>query len=467
MESPYLEGAYAPIDREIEAELVAREGEIPSDVAGSYVRNGPNPRFRAEGGHHWFDGDGMLHAARVADGRVFYRNRWIRTAGFRREEEAGKALWRGLMEPITGNPRPGPGEVPTVYKDTANTDVIAHGGRLLTSWYISGGAHRLHPETLESEGLDRFGGDAPLRLSAHTKVDEATGELFFFDYAPTPPFLQYGVVSAAGEMEHRTVIDLPGPRLPHDMALTANHAIVMDLPVFYRPEALIEKKWIVGYHRDMPARFGVLPRRGVGSEVRWFEAEPCYVYHVVNAWEEEGAIVMIGCRCDDPIPSVDAADGPYARALANLRVTAHLHRWRFDLETGETEETPLDDLSAEFPVIDTRLTGRPSRYSYHQRIPRARTLVFDGVVKYDTATGDRRVLELGPGRYGSEAAFAPRLGAVSEDDGYLFTFVDDRASDLSELWILRAQDLAVVAKAPVPQRVPLGFHACWMPSAHP
>ncbi|MAQ13254.1 MAG: 9-cis-epoxycarotenoid dioxygenase [Sandaracinus sp.] len=462
MESPYLEGAYAPVDREIEAELVAREGAIPDDVAGSYVRNGPNPRFRAEGGHHWFDGDGMLHAARIADGRVFYRNRWIRTAGFRREEEAGKALWRGLMEPITDNPRPGPGEVPAVYKDTANTDVVAHGGRLLTSWYVSGGAHRVHPETLETEGLDTFGGERPLRLSAHTKVDERTGELFFFDYGPTPPFLQYGVVSPTGTLEHRTTIDLPGPRLPHDMALTENHAILMDLPVFYRPEALKKKKWIVGYHPELPARFGVLPRRGDGASIRWFEAEPCYVYHVVNAWEEDEAIVMIGCRCDEPIPAVDPADGAYARALANLRVTAHLHRWRFDLRTGETTETPLDDLSAEFPVIDTRRTGVRSRYSYHQRIPRARTLIFDGVVKYDTDGGERKVLELGPGQFGSEVAFAPRVGASAEDDGYLFSFVDDRAADRSELWITRAQDLEVVAKCTVPQRVPAGFHACWM-----
>lgn len=458
-QSPYLSGPYAPVTDEIDTELTEIEGAVPTDVAGLYVRNGPNPRFRAEGRHHWFDGDGMLHAVRIEDGALRYRNRWIRTEGFRREEEAGHALWKGLMEPTTDNPKPE--ALFTPYKDTGNTDVIGHAGKLLTSWYVSGGAHRVDPLTLETEGLDHAGGERPLRLTAHSKVDPATGELFFFDYGPKP-YLTYGVVSADDQLTHRTRIDLPGPRLPHDMALTEKHAIVMDLPVFHRPEALAKKKWIVGYHRELPARFGVLPRYGEGSEVRWFEAETCYVYHVVNAWEEDGAIVVVGCRCDDPIPAVDPADGANARMLANLRLSARLHRWRFDLETGETTEEALDDLNGEFPAIDMRRLGRPSRFSYHQRIPKARTLFFDGIIKYDLQTGGRQVLGYGEGRYGSEVAFAPRIGATGEDEGYLFTFVDDRQSDRSELWIVRAEDLEVVAKARVPQRVPLGFHATWM-----
>lgn len=463
-QNPYLTGAYAPVTEEIGAELTDIEGEVPTDVAGVYVRNGPNPRFRAEGRKHWFDGDGMLHAVTVEGGTLSYRNRWIRTAGFRREDEAGSALWRGLMEPTTGNPPPMPGELVTPYKDTGNTDVIAHGGHLLTSWYVSGAGHRVDARTLETTGPERAGSEKPLRLTAHSKVDPETGELFYFDYGPKPA-LTYGVLGRDGSPRHRTTVALPGPRLPHDMALTERFAIVMDLPVFHRPEALAKKKWIVGYHQELPARFGVLPRYGEGSEVRWFEAETCYVYHVVNAWEEDDAIVMVGCRCSDPIPEVDPADGADARMLANLRLSARLHRWRFDLTTGETTEEALDDLNTEFPTMDLRRLGRRSRYSYHQRIPKARTLLFDGVVKYDSDTGARQVLEYGPGRYGSEVAFAPREGASGEDEGYLFSFVDDRAADRSELWVIRADDLEVVAKARVPQRVPLGFHAAWMPAS--
>ena len=451
--NPYLSGPYAPVEREIDATLTVVAGEVPRDLFGTYVRNGPNPKRTAEGLRHWFDGDGMLHAVRVEEGALRYRNRFVRTLALAREDEAGRALWRGLMEPTTDNPRGEP------YKDTGNTDVLVHGGELLALHYIGGRPHRVDPRTLETLGAR----EAPARMSAHAKTDPATGELLFFDYGPRPPFMSYGVADATGAVVHRTDIDLPGPRLPHDMAFTERFAVLMDLPVRFRPEAMKERKWMVDFHRDTPARFGVLPRRGEGASIRWFEAEPCYVYHVVNAREEGDAIVMVGCRCSDPLPAPEPADGPYARAFATLRLNAQLHRWRFDLATGECTEEALDDRNAEFPTMNARFAGRPSRFSYHVTIPEARTLLFDGIVKYD---GPRAVAHhaFGAGVYGSEAPFAPREGATEEDDGYLLTFVHDTARDASELWIYDARELASgpIARAAVPQRVPLGFHATWV-----
>lgn len=460
MDHPYLSGPYAPIDTEIDVTLEVVEGEVPRDLFGAYVRNGPNPKRAPLGAHHWFDGDGMLHAVHAEDGTLRYRNRFVSTEATRREDEAGRPLWRGLMESTADNPKGQP------YKDTGNTDVVFHNGELLTLWYICGGAHRADARTLESRGAHTFGGERPMKLSAHAKVDARNGELLWFDYGPRPPFMRYGVVDAQGQLAHATDIDLPGPRLPHDMAFTENHAILMDLPVWFRPEALKERKWMVDYHRDVPARFGVIPRRGQGAEIRWFEAEPCYLYHSVNAWEEDGAIVMIGCRCDDPMPTPNPEDGRFARALANLRLSARLHRWRFDLETGACTEETLDDRNAEFPSINARFGGRPSKFSYHMAIPEARTLFFDGIVKYGPR-GELSRHTFGPGVFGSEAPFAPREGATEEDDGYLLSFVQDTARDASELWIYdaRALEEGPRCKAVIPQRVPLGFHATWVEGA--
>ncbi len=456
MSHPYLDGPYAPVDAELDAPLSVIEGEAPRDLFGTYVRNGPNPKRAPIGAHHWFDGDGMLHAVSFEDGRLRYRNRWIRTPDLAAEDAAGRALWRGLMESTAENPKGKP------YKDTGNTDVLVHAGELLTLHYIGGQPHRVDPRTLETLGAR----EAPARMSAHAKVDPATGELLFFDYGPRPPFMTYGVADARGRVVHETAIDLPGPRLPHDMAFTERFAVLMDLPVWYRPEALKQKKWMVDFHRDVPARFGVLPRRGEGAAIRWFEAAPCYVYHVVNAWDDGDAIELIGCRCDDPIGTPDPADGKLATALANLRLRARLHRWRFDLATGACTEEALDDRNAEFPSIDARAAGRPSRFSYHVTIPDTRTLLFDGLVKYD---GGRAVGHhaFGEGVFGSEAPFAPREGADGEDDGYLVTFVHDTKARASQLWIYDAQAIerGPVAKAALPARVPLGFHAAWAPGA--
>jgi carotenoid cleavage dioxygenase len=242
----------------------------------------------------------------------------------------------------------------------------------------------------------------------------------------------------------------------------------MDLPVFFGARALQERRWAVEFHRETPARFGILPRHGDGASIRWFEAEPCYIYHTINAWEEGSTIVMVGCRVADPIPPIDPRDGAWARMMANLRITAHLHRWTFDLATGQTREERLDDRNTEFPTANAALLGRPSRYSYNVTLAPTPTIRFDGLVKYDTATG--RALGqhgFGPGRSGSEAPFAPAVGATAEDHGYLVSFVHDEREDRSEVVVLdaRALDDGPVARLAVPQRVPLGFHACWVPGA--
>ena len=71
-----LQGGFAPVQREITVDLTDIEGEIPRDLHGMHVRNGPNRQFAAPGRYHWFDGDGMLHALRFEGGRVQYQNRW-------------------------------------------------------------------------------------------------------------------------------------------------------------------------------------------------------------------------------------------------------------------------------------------------------------------------------------------------------------------------------------------------------
>ncbi len=457
--SPYLTGPYAPIADEVVADDLPVVGELPRDLDGAYVRNGPNPKHAPKGHYHWFDGDGMLHAIRFRDGKASYRNRWIRTEHLAREDEAGHALWTGLMASTKDNPPDAP------YKDTANTDVVFHAGGLVASWYITGRPVRVDANTLDTLGVTDFGRGKPLRVSAHCKVDEQTGELMFFDYGPKPPFMRYGVVGADGVLESFEPIDIPGPRLPHDMAITENYSVLMDLPVFFSPKAIKERRWAVDFYRELPSRFGVVPRHGSGGDVKWFEAEPCYIYHTVNAWEEGSAIVMVGCRVDDPLPAVNPADGQWARMMANLRVKAKLHRWRFDLETGETTEETLDDRNTEFPTINAGQLGRPTRYAYNVGLDVERTMYFDAIVKYDTDAGTSARYDLPDGCMGSEAPFAPAVGGTEEDDGYVVSFVTDARTGASEVYVLDARDVAAgpIARVQLPQRVPNGFHACWVP----
>ena len=222
-ENPYLTGPYAVTHDELTLRDLEVVGEIPDDLNGVYVRNGPNPQFEPQGRYHWFDGDGMVHAVHFADGRATYRNRWIRTDGFEREREAGRPLWRGIIEPFESNP---PGEPE---KDAANTSLVFHNERLLALWYRSGKPYALDPVTLETLGAEDFDGTLRCEVSAHAKADEHTGELCFFDYGMKPPYMRYGVVGPDGVVralrrhrhartaaparhgDHRALLDPDGP----------------------------------------------------------------------------------------------------------------------------------------------------------------------------------------------------------------------------------------------------------------
>jgi carotenoid cleavage dioxygenase-like enzyme len=107
-------------------------------------------------------------------------------------------------------------------KDAASTDVIVHAGVAVASFYQCGDLYLLDPLTLDDLGKCSWGGSFPgdLGVSAHTKVDDRTGELLFFNYSTTAPYLHYGVVDAGHHLVHYVPVDLPGPRLPHDMAFT-------------------------------------------------------------------------------------------------------------------------------------------------------------------------------------------------------------------------------------------------------
>lgn len=457
-DNPYLQGIYAPIEQEHDAVELSFKGQVPRDLNGIFARNGPNPRFTPPGRYHWFDGDGMIHAVEFNNGKATYRNRYVNSSHFEMESQAGKALWGGLMEPFAADPRKG------LFKDTSNTDITFHNGSLKTMWYLSGELLSVDPISLETKGPDSF--DEPLigQISAHPKVDPRTGEMLFFGYGMKPPFMFYGELNSSGKLQYQCPVPLPGPRLPHDMAFTEHYGILMDLPVFYNIESLKKGRWKSEFHSDMPSRFALVPRKGVGGNIRWFEAEPGYVYHSINAWEEGDTVVMVGCKVDQPINPPKEEEGIYAQMMANLRVRARLQRWTFNLKTGQTKEEPIDDRNTEFPSVNLNTLGVKSRFSYNMDLAPTPTLLFDGISKYDIISGECQRHSFEPGAYACEAPFAPKDNAQDEDDGYLVTIVRGGADDKSEVQVFDAKEIArgPIATAELPQDVPIGFHATWV-----
>lgn len=445
----YLTGNLAPVSDEVDAFDLPVTGALPPELTGRYFRNGPNP-LPGEDRGHWFAGHGMVHGIRIAGGRArWYRNRWVRT--------------RLLDRVRTG--RDGPRELAV---NPANTHVIEHAGRLL-ALCESGLPYALTPE-LDTVGPCDFGGRLTTAMTAHPKEDPVTGQLHFFGYGVVPPYLTYHRLAADGSLEHSSTVDVPGPTMMHDFAVTRRHVVWLDLPVTFHRDLVgsgMPFQWDDGYG----ARLGVMGHDG--GPVRWFDVEPCYVFHVGNAREDEaGRIVLDVVRYDErawtrvwPRLGGDAAGrhgiGPAAVA-AGLGVS-RLYRWTIDPATGTVGEEPLDDRLVEFPTVDDARVGRDNRYLYAVADDSATA----AVVKYDVRDGATSTYELGTDRVAGEAVFVPAEGGRGEDDGWLLSIVTDRSGTSSDLLVLDASDLsaAPVAAVHLPRGVPAGFHGSWIPDA--
>ena len=468
---PYRTGPWRPQTTEWHADdLVAVDGEIPADLDGIYLRNTENPLHPALKSYHPFDGDAMMHIVGFRDGKAFYRNRFVRTEAFEAEQEAGGPLWPGLAEPLSLARTDRGWGARTMLKDASSTDVVVHRGTALTSFYQCGDLYRVNPFSGETEGKDTWNGAFPFDwgVSAHPKVDERTDEMMFFNYSKQAPYLHYGIVDANNDLAHYIDVPLPGPRLPHDMAFTRNYAILNDFPLFWDPKLLERDLHIPRFHRDMPSRFAVLPRRGGAEKIRWFEADPTFVLHFTNAYEDGDEIVLDGFHQGDPEPS-DIGGTKWERAfrfLALDRMQTRLHRWRLNLVTGAVTEESLSETISEFGVINAGRCGEPYRYVY-AATGKPGWFLFDGLVRHDVVSGGEQRISFGEGVYGSETSMAPRLGSNSEDDGYLVTLTTDMNDDASYCLVFDAARLedGPVCTLQLPERISSGTHSTWVAGA--
>jgi carotenoid cleavage dioxygenase-like enzyme len=229
LDNPYLHGVYAPTLNEMHVDNLPVTGQLPADLqVGAYFRNGPNPRLQPRDRHHPFDGDGMVHAVYFRDGKASYRNRYVQTAALQRELAAGASNSPGVMGPFDYTC------VALRHQGYGKHRCVWYAGELIALWYNAGDPYRLDGMTLQTRDFHlQLRGRPQTRMSAHAKVDATNGELLFFDYGDEPPYMTYGVADAGGNLLHEVAIDLPGPRLPHDIGFTRHYAVVHDLPFFH------------------------------------------------------------------------------------------------------------------------------------------------------------------------------------------------------------------------------------------
>ena len=382
----------------------------------------------------------MLHGVYLEDGKASYKNRYVRTPYYEDDLNVMSSFGNLAASP-------------------ANTHIVNHAGKLLAleetslPWELN--------KDLDTIGVEDFEGKLTTAMTAHPRVCPETGEMLFFGYSMMgEPYLNYYRVSKEGKLVQSEAIEIPRPVMMHDWNITRNYVVFMDLPIVSDMDLAVTTGSPFGFKPECGARLGVMPREGNNSDVRWFDIDPCFVFHSFNSFEVDNKIVLYVSR------QQEAMVGGFKDIYGGETTVAKLWRWVIDLEKGTVSEEQLDDGACDFPRVNDNRIGLHSDFGYCMQIKTdVESLTFgENLFKYHLESGKRTDHHLGNNVAGGEPVFAPKPGAKSEDEGWVLSLVHERNSRKSKLVIIDAQafDQEPVAEVIIPQRVPYGAHGSWI-----
>lgn len=456
-------GGFEALEQELDYRVSAAEidGRIPDSVRGTFFRIGPGRnRLGDQVFGHWFDGDGMLHGVTFTDDGIWYRNRYVRTPKYLAETAAGKIVYRSFGHNAPGGMLKNVGRLPA---NAANTSLIWHGGRLLALWE-GGRPWQVDPVTLETIGEFNYGGKLGFTdpFSAHGKVDPKTG--YYYNHGlgvgARGPQINIYRINPQGEMVARTGIPVKVAAFVHDCAFAGDYLVYFVHPVGFRNplpflSGLKAFNDCIRYNPEWGMEALVVEAATL-TLVRRIPLDPFVVFHFGNAWQEDRKLVIDLMRFEDFSVNTVLSDIFHAENEQGGRP------WRYtlDLDTGQADAATLPfACSGEFPQWDLRFSGRKTRWLFTAAIADNGTSgFFNAIQRLDTETGRTTLHDFGPGRFTSEAVFVPE--GKAEGDGYLCCVVYDAAAQRSEIVLLdaRAEGLPALARIPLRNHVPFGFH---------
>ena len=421
----YLQGNYAPVKNIISETGLKVTGQIPKDLSGLFVRNGPNPMSSVnEKKHHWFLGEGMLHGIRL---------------------DSGNALWY-KNKLVDGN------------DSNANTSVISHGGKIYA--IVEAGGYPVEiDQDLNSLNTKPFYGNSNEGFTAHPKIDPDTNEMhaMCYDYANNFDTVNYVVIDQNGSHKKTQSIPFESRSMLHECAITKNYMLVFDLSVVFDFYKLGRGYFPFSWDDNHQSRIGLLSRNGDSNNVQWFDIDRTYFFHTFNAHEDASGNVIVTAAAYGRLFDKDW-NGPFSESPPQLT------KWELNTKSGQAISSKLDDRSVEFPRINPSLVGKSNQYAYALASSNLIEPDFKEIVKYDFKNDTSEVYEYGPGKFGAEPVFVSAEGAKSEDEGYLLSLVYNQETDKSDLIILNAKEpkSGPLATIHLPQRVPYGFHGEWV-----
>ncbi|KAK7401700.1 hypothetical protein VNO78_13380 [Psophocarpus tetragonolobus] len=468
-----IAGNFAPVPEKEPEQALQVTGKIPKCIEGVYVRNGANPLYEPVAGHHFFDGDGMVHAVRFSSGGASYACRFTETQRLAQEKLMGRPVFPKAIGELHGHS--GIARLLLFYARSlfglvdgsqgmgvANAGLVYFNNHLLAMSEDDLPYHvRITPNgDLTTVGRYDFNGQLKSTMIAHPKLDPSTGELHALSYdVVQKPYLKYFRFSSKGVKSPDVEIPLKEPTMMHDFAITENFVVIPDQQVVFKLSEMIRGGSPVVYEKNKVSRFGVLDKNARDANaIRWIEAPECFCFHLWNAWEEPETdeVVVIG-SCMTP------ADSIFNECEESLKSV--LSEIRLNLKTGQSTRRPIihhsQQVNLEAGMVNRNKLGSKTRFAYlalAEPWPKV-----SGFAKVDLFTGHVTNYIYGHQRFGGEPLFLPN-STTHEDDGYILAFVHDENHCQSQLLIVNAKNLNLEASINLPSRVPYGFHGTFIHS---
>lgn len=441
------------------------EGHIPRWLSGALLRNGP-ARFDLAAGRvaHWFDGLAMLHAFSIHDGAVSYSNRFLRTNTYRSARAGGKVAFsafaadpcRKLFSKLFTALFPR-------NMDNANVGVAQIAGRFLALTETPMPVE-FDPRTLATIGHlsfdDRLGGSL---TTAHPLADRSGGLYNYMTRFGLPS--RYQIFTYDGS-RRRLVAAVPvrEPAYMHSFGMTERYVVLGEFPFVLDPGGVLDAGQpfiaLFRWRPERPARFLVI-EKATGALVATHEAEACFGFHHVNAFETADGLAVDVIVYRDP----SLIEGLYLDAIERCGVfpTGELRRYHLPYGGGRATHAPLAGVGIELPQIDERRRAGPYAFVYGAGATTPQDFL-NQIVKLDVR-GGRALTWAEPDCFPGEPVFVPRPGGAAEDDGVILAVVLDGRSGSSFLLVLDAATFAELGRAMAPHHIPFGFHGIFAADA--